>query len=166
MDWEGDNGYKQLIDELSSPPTISHQSVLFISAADTNWKYKKGTSEASTPINLWRELDFVEDEEWIQGQTPIGYGDEDDNTILDDMRGSDFEFSEAYTSVYFRKKFIVERGNIPARLLLKSYIDDGAIIWINGVEVVRLYVEKNTKSFDETANDHEAIWESLSLIHI
>ena len=65
QDWEGDNGYKQLIDELSSPPTISNQSALFISAADTNWKYKKGTSEASTPINLWRELDFVEDEEWI-----------------------------------------------------------------------------------------------------
>ena len=104
QDWGGTNGYNQLIDELSSPPTISHQSVLIISAADTNWKYKKGISEASTPINLWRELDFVEDEEWIQGQTPIGYGDEDDNTILDDMRGSDFEFSEAYTSVYFRKK--------------------------------------------------------------
>jgi len=90
QDWGVENGYKQLIDELSSPPTISYQSVFFISAADTNWKYKKGTAEASIPINLWRELDFEEDEEWIQGQTPIGYGDGDDNTILDDMRGSDF----------------------------------------------------------------------------
>ena len=161
QDWGVENGYKQLIDELSSPPTISYQSVFFISAADTNWKYKKGTAEASIPINLWRELDFEEDEEWIQGQTPIGYGDGDDNTILDDMRGSNFEFSKAYTSVYFRKKFIVEKGKIPARLLLKSYIDDGAIIWINGVEVARLYVEENTKSFDATANNHEARWEPI-----
>ena len=63
QDWGVENGYKQLIDELSSPPTISYQSVFFISAADTNWKYKKGTAEASIPINLWRELDFEEDEE-------------------------------------------------------------------------------------------------------
>ena len=74
-----------------------------------------------------------ENEEWIQGQTPIGYGG-GENTVLTDMRGPSINLSPPYSSIYLRRKFIVESGKIPSRLLLRTYIDDGAIIWINGHE--------------------------------
>ena len=51
----------------------------------------------------WRQLSFVEDGTWATGQTSIGYGDGDDNTILGDMRNS-------YSTVYLRKTFILPPG--------------------------------------------------------
>ena len=76
------------------------------------------------------------------------------------MRGPSINLSPPYTSIYLRRKFIVESGKIPSRLLLRTYIDDGAIIWINGHEVARLNVSKGTISHDSTAYSHEAKWES------
>ena len=159
--WANDVGYDELVEELSSHPIVNYESSVFIPAQDTSWKYRKGTSEPSSPSWLWRTLDFQENEDWIQGQTPIGYGDGDDNTILTDMRGPNINLSPPYTSIYLRRKFIVERGKIPSRLILRTYIDDGAIIWINGYEVARLYVSKDTISHDSTAYSHEAKWESI-----
>lgn len=158
--WGNDVGYSDLVEELSSQPIIDYESKVLIPAQDDNWKYRKGTSEASSPIWLWRALDFQEDEKWIQGQTPIGYGDGDDNTILTDMRGPSINLSPPYTCIYLRRKFIVESGKIPSRLILRTYIDDGAIIWINGYEVARINVSKDIISHDSTAFNHEAKWES------
>ena len=160
QNWANDFGYDDLVEELSSEPIIDYESMVFIPAQDNSWKYRKGTSEASSPSWQWRTLDFQENEEWIQGQTPIGYGDGDDNTVLTDMRGPSINLSPPYSSIYLRRKFIVESGKIPSRLLLRTYIDDGAIIWINGHEVARLNVSKGTISHDSTAYSHEAKWES------
>ena len=67
---------------------------------------QKRDSRGFRPINLWRELDFEEDEEWIQGQTPIGYGDGDDNTILDDMRAPTLNFQRPI------RAFILEKNSL------------------------------------------------------
>ncbi|MFL2484004.1 MAG: hypothetical protein ACJ0KA_06665 [Verrucomicrobiales bacterium] len=159
QNWANDFGYDELVEELSSEPIIDYGSMVIIPAQDTSWKYRKGTSEASSPSWQWRTLDFQENEEWIQGQTPIGYGG-GENTVLTDMRGPSINLSTPYTSIYLRRKFIVESGKIPSRLLLRTYIDDGSIIWINGHEVARLNVSKDTISHDSTAYSHEAKWES------
>ena len=159
--WGQDNGYNELIEELKSPPAINNGSNLFIPAQDSDWKYKKGTIEASNPTNLWRGLNFQEGQDWLRGKTPIGYGDNDDNTNLDDMRETNSEFSKPYTSVYLRKSFMVKNEQIPSKLLLRVYIDDGAIIWINGIEVARLYVDDDTGNYNDTAFSHEASWESI-----
>ena len=159
--WGQDNGYNELIEELKSPPAINNGSNLFIPAQDSDWKYKKGTIEASNPTNLWRGLNFQEGQDWLRGKTPIGYGDNDDSTNLNDMRETNSEFSKPYTSVYLRKSFMVKNEQIPSKLLLRVYIDDGAIIWINGIEVARLYVDDDTGNYNDTAFSHEASWESI-----
>ena len=61
----------------SSASIDETESVTFLSAAQTGWSYRKGTSEASTPVDEWRKIDFVEDASWLLGQTPVGYGDND-----------------------------------------------------------------------------------------
>ncbi|MEZ5304671.1 MAG: hypothetical protein R3F11_29100 [Verrucomicrobiales bacterium] len=94
---------------------------------------------------------FVEDASWLTGPAPIGYGDADDATELTDMQNS-------YTTVYLRKTFTVPAQSIPDTLIVRAYVDDGCIIWINGTEVARFSVTAGDKAFDATANDHEAGW--------
>ena len=159
--WGKDIGYNALIEELKEVPEVDLKSIIYIQAEDTGWYYRKGTSEASEPPNLWRESDFNENSSWQIGQAPIGYGDNDDNTILNDMRGPSVNGSEPYTSIYLRKKFLVNSLDLHPRLLLRAYVDDGAIIWINGIEVARLHMSEGTKTYDSTAQVHEAEWESI-----
>lgn len=122
--------------------------------AGSGWSYRKGTSEASNPIGLWRGLGFSQDASWLSGVTPVGYGDGDDVTILGDMRN-------AYSTVYLRKSFTVPADEIPSRLLVRVYCDDGAIVWINGREVARISVSGGDKAFNDTGTNHEATWEEV-----
>ncbi len=131
----------------SGPP----ERVFLFSEEATDWKYRKGTSEASNPVGAWRELDFVEDASWLTGQTSLGYSDDDDNTPLDDMRDN-------YSSVFLRKKFTIDsEDDIVPNLNLGIYIDDGCLVWINGHPVGRFYMDDGEIPFDDFAGrSHEA----------
>ena len=129
-------------------------NTIYITENDANWRYRKGTSEPSSPADKWRSLTFTEDASWITGQTPLGYGDEDDTTVLNDMRRN-------YSTVYLRREFTVAPLEIPQNLKLRIYADDGAIIWINGQEVKRVHVTDEEKSFDGRGENHEAEWEEF-----
>ena len=74
--WKATTGYNDLVAELGGAPATEYGEVVLIAAADASWSYRKGTSEASSPTDAWREVGFVEDGSWMTGQTPIGYGDE------------------------------------------------------------------------------------------
>ncbi len=123
------------------------ERVMIVGPADTGWRFRKGTSE---PPQDWRDAAFVEDDSWRTGRTPIGFGDDDDNTVLDDMR-------DGYTSVYMRRVFMIPDADaIPRRLALGVYVDDGAIVWLNGRQIGRFHVSDGDKSFDDVASSHEA----------
>ncbi|MBI4604833.1 MAG: lamin tail domain-containing protein, partial [Planctomycetes bacterium] len=73
----------------------------FIEAGE-EWRYSKGTA---APPAGWTAVGFA-DGSWLSGPTGIGYGDNDDATVLSDMRGS-------YVTVFCRKAFTVaDRGSI------------------------------------------------------
>lgn len=129
---------------------------VLIADSDSAWHYRKGTSEASTPTTAWRKLGFEIDATWQIGHTPIGYGDGDDNTSLDDMRNG-------YSTVFLRHGFTLANPDIPDSLELRLYVDDGAIVWINGTEVARRHVSEGEKAYNALtgASDHEAAWEML-----
>ncbi|MDR2982669.1 MAG: lamin tail domain-containing protein [Puniceicoccales bacterium] len=103
----------------------------YLGPNDPDWRYRKGKDEASNPISAWRELNFVEDNTWLVGQTSIGYGDDDDNTVLTDMQGN-------YWSIFLRKKFSINPGEVPSAIKLYLRVDDGCVVWINGTEVKRV----------------------------
>lgn len=119
-------------------------------APGAEWRFRKGSSEPSNPSDAWRQIDFA-DQTWLTGAAPIGYGDDDDATVLADMRGS-------YSTVYFRKSFSIQPGVLPEKLLLRVYVDDGAIVWLNGVEVGRFFVGAGEKRFNHFGLNHEAAW--------
>jgi hypothetical protein len=64
------------------------------------WRYFVGTSE---PDINWRSLSF-DDSSWLQGTGGIGYGDNDDNTVIPQS-----------TSVYLRHKFSITDTSSIAR---------------------------------------------------
>jgi len=94
----------------------------------SSWRY--WTGDLGAPGTDWRLSSFVEPIGWITGQTSIGYGDSDDNTELSTMEDN-------FSTVYLRHEFSIPTGAVPSLLHLRLYVDDGAIVWINGVEVVR-----------------------------
>ncbi len=103
-------------------------------ARDGIWSYRKGTAypTADGSGREWFENGYDEDADaqWLSGAAPIGYGDGDDSTVLNDMRNG-------YMTFFARKEFTIAPGAIPPTLDLGLHYDDGVIVWINGVEVMR-----------------------------
>jgi hypothetical protein len=119
----------------------------------TFWRYFKGTQ---APPASWRETDF-DDSVWLGGATGIGYGDNDDQTVLSDMRRTDAQ--PGYVSVFLRHTFHLteaDRLALNDLILLVDY-DDGFIASLNGVEVARANMRAGTVAYDQTAaGSHEA----------
>jgi len=100
----------------------------------TVWSYWKGTAEPAptpdgAPTPAWTQPDF-DTTGWLTGPTGIGYGDDDDATVLTDMRGN-------YSSVYLRREFMVDNQQQAEALLLAVRYDDGFVAYVNGVEIGR-----------------------------
>lgn len=131
--------------------TATSPTASYITARSSGWRYRKGPSEASSPIGAWRGDAFTEDASWITGSAPIGLFKQNSNTpiatlpetgvtlatqLTDMATYNGSSFTAAYTSVFFRKTFTVS-GTIPRAVLLRVMHNDAAIVWINGQEVGR-----------------------------
>jgi hypothetical protein len=124
-----DTAGNRSLDSASASATTSAAStsttVRAIAVGDT-WKYFKGTS---APPASWNAIAF-DDAAWLSGPTGIGYGDNDDATVLSDMQNS-------YISVFARKTFTVATTASVAGLTLIIDWDDGYVAYLNGTEVAR-----------------------------
>lgn len=105
---------------------------------DDQWRYAIGSSDI--PLE-WIDQDY-EIEQWNLGQGGFGYGDDDDNTILNDV-----------LSVFIRKDFNIESKSLLSALLLHADYDDGFVAYLNGVEIARknLGVQGVRPPYNETA---------------
>ncbi|MBN1675890.1 MAG: chitobiase/beta-hexosaminidase C-terminal domain-containing protein [Kiritimatiellae bacterium] len=97
-------------------------------------------------MSAWRAQAY-DDSSWISGQAPIGYGEVTINTTLMDMQGG-------YSTVFLRKSFVVSDLAPEDRLRLSVDYDDGFIVWINGIEVLRRNVTVENPAFDSLAADN------------
>ncbi len=93
------------------------------------WRLRRGDSAFSDPPTEWTEPEF-DDAAWEPAVTGIGYGDDDDATVLDDMR-------ENYTSIACRVDFVLPPEAGAGDLFLGVDYDDGFCAYLNGVEVAR-----------------------------
>ena len=98
--------------------------------AGSIWKY----SDASTaPSADWNKPGF-NDAAWASGPAQLGYGDGDESTVL--SYGSNA--NNKTPSYYFRSSFEVSDTTVFSQLLALLKADDGAVVYINGVEVWRV----------------------------
>jgi len=107
-------------------------------AQGADWRYRKGSAEASSPVSAWRARQF-DDSGWAIDPASFGYGSASYGTTLD--------MADNYASVFFRKSFAVSDAERVNRVDLKIYHDDGFILWLNGRELIRHNVQGSTGDF-------------------
>lgn len=99
-------------------------------SAGSIWNYYDSIAAGDTAYpsdgssNPWSDPAF-DDSSWASGAGQLGYGDGDESTLV----------AEDHVTYLFRKQFMV--GDQPDSLVLDLLRDDGAIVYLNGVEVVR-----------------------------
>ena len=137
--------------------------VVTLIASNSVWRYFKGLSEASSPATAWRATAFNA-AAWPTGPAAFFYGaDPYTGTVLNDMVNN-------YTTVFLRQQFIVNSPSALSNLVVKVQVDDGAIVWINNTEVVRLRVGAGEIPFNELASQNApeqfaggAVWSTFNL---
>jgi len=93
------------------------------------WRYLDDGSSQGT---AWRAPGF-DDSAWQSGPAQLGYGEGDEATVV--SYGPDSH--NKYITTYFRHSFNVSGTSEIIGLTVKLLRDDGAVVYLNGHEVVR-----------------------------
>ena len=107
--------------------------ILLLQRGSTGWRFLDGGAEPAS--SDWTGGAAFDDSTWGQGgQSPIGFGDADIITAVDGGATG-----ARWPAVYFRQNFAVPVGDLERidSVLLRVRRDDGAAIYINGVEIAR-----------------------------
>jgi len=124
-------------------------------AAGSTWRYlDNGTYPGST----WTATDF-DDSAWKSGAAELGYGDGDEATEVSYGSSS----GNKYISTYFRKTFTLEDDPADSQFLIRLVRDDGAVIYVNGQELVRSnmpdgIIGKDTEALTTVGGTEESAW--------
>jgi hypothetical protein len=128
-----------------SADMIDHSADILI-AQNQHWNYNDNGIDLGT---TWRTTGYRETQnEWQSGIAELGYGDADENTIVEYGPSS----TSKYPTTYFRHYFSVYDFELVDTLLVKLRRDDGAVIYINGQEVVRSSMPTGTINYSTYAN--------------
>jgi len=125
------------------------------------WKYLDNGSNQGT---AWRQLGF-DDSAWKAGRGQLGYGENDEGTVVSYGPNS----SAKYITTYFRRSFtIADVSNLYGQLNLGMVRpDDGIVIYLNGTEIYRNNMPNGTISYNTLASSDvwliENDWIALNL---
>lgn len=112
------------------------QGTVTIISVGSVYSYLDNGSDQGT---AWRSPSF-DDSGWKSGVAPLGYGFSDLGTTV----GYGPNPTNKYTTTYFRRSFTLSATNPPAtNLLVRLRRDDGAIVYLNGVEIFRSNMPTN-----------------------
>lgn len=134
-------------------PAEPDQTVLVPKGAE--WQFLDDGSDQGTS---WRTGEVA----WPYGSAQLGYGDGDEQTVV--SRGS---VAQAPITTYFRNTFAARDTSERGALMLRLLRDDGAVIYLNGEEVVRSNMAPDEPVyFDTLAHDSaetESSWFEYSV---
>jgi hypothetical protein len=137
---------------------VGREDTALVSSGE-GWKF---LDDGSNPGVLWREKEF-DDSAWSGGASPLGYGD----PVTTEVSYGAVEDDRQITS-YFRKAFnLVGIGDVD-ELILGLIVDDGAVVYLNGTEVVRKNlptgsVTSLTQALSDVPQEKEGLAESFLL---
>ena len=83
------------------------------------------------PGSAWNQLAFA-DSPWPSGAAKLGYGIGDEATVL-----ASGPVDESYITTWFRYDFAVNQPSFFTNLWLQLEAYDGAVVYLNGVEIAR-----------------------------
>ena len=113
---------------------------------NSTWRFLRGTNEASLPdITQWRTTNGFSDVDFANAPAPFWYGDvRPGGTQLNDMLNN-------YSCLFLRREFVVTNIAQFCALQATYFIDDGIVVWINGIEVLRVNVDPGALSYQTLA---------------
>jgi hypothetical protein len=107
----------------------------------TPWNYSDLGQEPSSQGSLdWSDKTYNE-ASWPVGASQIGYGDNDEATIISDLA----------LTAYFRYHFDVLNASSFGSLDLDLIYDDGAIVYLNGAEIWRINMPSGPATYNTFA---------------
>ncbi|MFC1763455.1 lamin tail domain-containing protein [Planctomycetota bacterium] len=110
------------------------------------WKYLDDGSDQGM---VWRELSF-DDDSWASGPAELGYGDGGETTIVSYGPNS----GSKYTTTYFRHTFnLTEDPSQFTALSASLRRDDGAVVYLNGTEIIRSGMDAGTVTYTTFASN-------------
>jgi hypothetical protein len=109
---------------------------------DTQWKY---FDQGNMPAG-WNTTAFT-DAAWSQGAAQLGYGEGDEQTIVSFGSNPGNKFA----TTYFRKTFTVADTVGLTNLSGNILVDDGAVLYLNGIEMIRTNMPGGTISYSTVA---------------
>ena len=122
---------------LFAPATFAADTTLVPTGA--TWKYLANGTDQGT---AWRATSF-NDTTWPSGPAQLGYGDGDEATVL----GFGPDANNKFITTYFRRAFSVTNASLFTGVTLRLMRDDGAVVYLNGVEVWRTNMPTGTVGF-------------------
>jgi hypothetical protein len=112
---------------ISTARTQDSNSVVTAVHSGSVWQYY---NRDAAPTGDWKNTPFsVGLPGWTRGAAQLGYGDGDEVTITRTNSGPH------PVAAYFRREFLAGATNASA--LLRIVRDDGAVVYINGIEILR-----------------------------
>jgi hypothetical protein len=130
LKWTRPGGVEEVIPSARLyPPTAPSGPDLLIPAG-TTWKYLAPSGPGDAPPAGWQAPAF-DDSAWSSGPARIGYGNQGEMTVVP---------TTPYRpqTLYFRRSFTVaDPSALAATLRLQLLRDDGAVLYLNGEELLR-----------------------------
>ncbi len=125
-----------------APPTLSTNAVNLVSTGAV-WKYLDSGLDQGT---AWRTATF-NDSAWPSGPAQLGYGDGDEATVL-----ASGPATNRFPTAYFRRTFVLPEDASFTNAILRLLCDDGAAVYLNGVEVFRTNLPAGPLTFATLAS--------------
>jgi hypothetical protein len=122
------------------PPTTTETELVGLGATWSWW------DQGSDPGEGWAGLDF-DDALWASGPAPLGFGDAHIASTVD---GGDE--SARHVTTWFRLGFEASAAPAGAELVVELMVDDGAAVYLNGVELLRQNLGEGALSTDTLAD--------------
>ena len=145
--WDGRMNFERSADLTLKEQSGGKQKTIINKGAE--WEYLAG-GKAPQDDN-WTSLSFDSKKAgWKTGKAGFGYGDDDDETVLEDMQNK-------YSKIFIRKEFTLPEGTKLNNLALLINYDDAFVLHVNGRRLMNsnnLIIDEKTGAI--TVNNHEA----------
>lgn len=140
----------------SSPAIINYTDV---------WRFLDNGSDQGT---TWRNPAF-DDAAWNSGAAKLGYGGDGETTVI----GFGPDANNKYITSYFRKTVTINNLNQFQSFIINLLRDDGAVIYVNGNEIVRenmpagaiTYQTLAASTIDEGTEEDNPVSYSIPITH-
>lgn len=115
---------------------------------NASWKY---WATNTAPVSTWMNNNFV-DTAWSSGMAPFGYNDATLNMDCATALPYGGNKTNRYPTAYFRKTFNLVNPSVVTGLVVTARINDGMVLYLNGVEIGREIMPLGTITYTNLAN--------------